>query len=56
MIFGEKGECMIGVLDRMCMARQTAQKYFYDSSGYLSGVRHTCLEFDILVWILIYFF
>ena len=38
------------------MARQTAQKYFYDSSGYLSGVRYTCLEFDILVWILIYFF
>ena len=36
------------------MARQTAQKYFYDSSGYLSGVPYTCLEFDILVWSLIY--
>ena len=46
----------MGILQWNCMARQTAQKYFYDSSGCLSGVRYTCLEFDILVWILIYFF
>ena len=30
------------------MARQTAQKYFWESSRYLFGVWHTCLEFEIL--------
>ena len=30
------------------MARRTAQKYFWESSRYLFGVWHTCLEFEIL--------
>ena len=38
------------------MARQMAQKYFWESSRYLFEVWATCLEFGILVWSSIYLF